>query len=155
MMNRFKQRFMVIFMPMLLLNYFVACAHKETTETAGIQAEVWELKITGDTEGTLKMVLRRAEIKRDTYSIAGEFSGNIIDHIGGQGQCVCKFKGKIEKNILSADFYGPAMMAGIGVQLTGTIKGNVSDSEGLGTFSLIHSMGSSDGEWTIKKIKPE
>jgi hypothetical protein len=143
---------MVVLLPVFVLNCFFALAHQDPADNSDAKDEVWELQLTGGTEGTLKLVLRRAKIEKDIYSIYGEFSGNIIDQIGGQGECICKFKGKIEKNILSADFYGPGVMADTDVELRGTIKGTISDFQGSGTFSLIHSMGFSDGEWTIMKI---
>ncbi len=119
----------------------------------GTEAEIWELQMTGDTRGTLKMALRRIEVGKDTYSIAGKFSGRIRDHESGPGLLRCKLKGKIEHRTLLADFTSYADTASY-VRLHGTMKGNLSESQGFGTWSLTHSQGSRAGEWTMKRIKP-
>jgi len=153
-MNRFKQKLIVVFLFVFALGSFYSCAHKEAADVMDTEAEIWELQLTGETKGKLKMMLKREEIEKDIYSIAGKFSGRIEDHIGGRGKLECKFEGKIEKNTLLADFTGYADMQNAGVSVDGTIKGTISKSQGSGTWSMTHSEGSSAGEWTIKIIKP-
>jgi hypothetical protein len=154
-MTKFRKVLMVVLFLVFVLNCSFALAHQDPADASDAKAEVWELQLTGDTEGTLELVLRRAKIEKDIYSIKGEFSGNIIDHVGGQGKCVCQLKGIIYKNVVMADFNGPVETADTEVDLKGTMKGTISDTKGFGTFSLTHSMGISDGEWTIKKTGRE
>lgn len=153
-MNRFKQKLIVVFLFVFALSSFYSCAHKEAADVIDTEAEIWELQITGETTGKLKMMLKREEIQKDIYSMAGKFSGRIKDHIGGRGKLECKLEGKIEKNTLLASFTGYADMEEAGVRVDGTIKGTISKSQGFGTWSMAHSEGSSAGEWTIKIIKP-
>jgi len=151
-MDKFRHVFTVVLFAVFVLNCFFALARQNPANTSDAKGEVWKLQFRGDTEGTLKLVLRRAKIEKNIYSINGEFSGSIIDRIGGQAECVLKLKGIIYKDLLLADFSGPAETVDTVVDLKGSMKGTISDTQGFGTFSLIHSMGFSDGEWTIKKI---
>jgi hypothetical protein len=153
-MSRFTQKLIVVFLFVFALSSFYSCAHKEPVDIIDTEAEIWELQITGDTEGKLKMMLTRERIEKDIYSIAGNFSGRIKDHIGGTGELQCKLRGKIEKNIFLGDFAGPADMGVMSVYVQGTMKGAISKSQGFGTWSLTHQAGSSAGEWAIKIIKP-
>lgn len=123
-------------------------------QTAYVGAETWELQLTGDTQGKLELFLEREEIVKDTYSVRGKLSGLVQDYHGGPLELRCKLEGKIESNIILADFTGYAAHVEIGsVFVTGTIRGAISKSKGLGNFSMKHSMGSSVGEWTMKQIK--
>jgi hypothetical protein len=110
------------------------------------------MQITGDTVAQYKMLLNRNEIERDVYSIDGEFSGMARDHIGGSGMVICTFRGKITRNNLEAVFIGTGDMI-THVNLTGRLWGTLSDTEGKGKFNLSHENGSSDGEWSMKRIK--
>ena len=109
--------------------------------------------ITGQTKGKLNMVLERVKTEKDMHSITGEFSGSIIDHAGGAGQLECVLEGKIQKNSIQISFSGEADVV-TKVSVDGTMKGTISDSHGFGTWSIVHSEGSSVGEWAMKKIKP-
>lgn len=119
----------------------------------GAETETWELQLTGEMKGTLKMILKRAQSETEIYSIAGKFSGKIHDYEGGLGRLSCKLKGKIEKGVFVASFTGYADLA-VNVRVKGTMKGTVSKSQGFGTWSLKHSQGSRAGEWTTKRLKP-
>lgn len=139
---------------MFALNSFYSyAADKEPTDIIDTKAEIWELQMTGQTKGTLKMVLKPVQTEKDICSIAGEFSGRIRDHLGGIGKVRCKLKGKIEKDSFLADFTGPADMRMCNVVVRGTMRGTVSKSQGSGTYRLRHARGSSSGKWTIKKIR--
>ena len=154
-MTKLRQVLTVVLFLVFVLNCFLALAHQDAADASDAKGEIWELQLTGDTEGTLKLVLWRAKIEKDIYSIKGKFSGSIIDHVGGQGECVFQLKGIINKNVVLADFNGPVETADTEADIRGTLKGTISDIQGFGTFSLIHSMGISDGEWSIKKPGPE
>ncbi|NIQ38805.1 MAG: hypothetical protein GTN81_09465 [Proteobacteria bacterium] len=144
-MNRVKKKLMGMFIFVFTLTCFYAFA-------GGAETEVWELQLTGDIKGTLKMKLERAQNERENYSITGKFSGKIHDYEAGLGRLSCKFKGKIEEGVFVASFTGYADLA-VNVRVKGTMKGTVSRLEGSGSWSLKHSQGSRAGEWMIKKIK--
>jgi hypothetical protein len=154
-MKRFKNKLIAVFLFVLALSSFhSSAAHKEPIDIVDTEAETWELQLTGHTKGTLKMTLRRGEIQKHICPIAGEFSGRIEDHIGGTGELRCKLEGKIEKNFLRAYITGHADMEKEPVLLSGTMKGTISQSEGLGTYRIAHPRGSSTGKWTLRKIEP-
>ncbi len=127
---------------------------QDLPQIADVGTEVWELEVTGDSTGKLEMVLERAEIENNIHSVSGKLSGLIHDYHGGPLELRCKLKGKIENNMLLADFTGYAAQVEIGnVYVTGTIRGTIIKSKGLGTWNMKHSMGSSVGECTMKRIR--
>ena len=153
-MKRFKQKLIVGFVFLFALNSLYSyAANKEPTDIIDTKAEIWELQMTGQTKGTLKMVLKPVQTEKDICTIKGEFSGRIKDHLGGIGNVRCKLKGKIEQDNLLADFRGPADMQRTNVFVKGTMRGTVSKFQGSGSYRLRHAIGSSSGKWTIKKIR--
>lgn len=154
-MNRVKQWLTLVFLIAFLPNCFFACAHKEVIETTASGAETWKLQLTGQTEGTLELILERAKIEGDSCSVTGKFSGPAVDYHGGAGELRCKLEGTIERNKILADFSGTFTGSEPGtVFITGTMRGTISESQGSGTWSIKHALGSSAGEWAITKIAP-
>jgi hypothetical protein len=138
---------------MLTLNYFshLACASPDDAENT--KTEMWVVQITGQTEGTLKMVLKREKVAESIFSVSGGFSGSIKDHIGGSGDVKCIVKGKIEKNNVLADFKGDANMEDAEIFIRGTMKGTITELQASGKWNVTHSRGESKGKWTIKLKK--
>jgi len=127
---------------------------QEHPQIADVGSEIWELEVTGDSTGNLEMLLERGEVENNTYSIKGRLSGFIQDYHGGPLELRCTLDGKIESNIILADFNGYAANVEIGsVFVSGTIRGAISKSKGFGTWNMKHSMGSSVGECTMKRIR--
>lgn len=151
-MIRIIQKIAVVGLAMAALISFHSCAHTDSSGMRGPQMEVWDMQITGDTVAQYKMLLNRNEIERDVYSIDGEFSGMARDHKGGSGMVECTYHGKITRNNLKADFIGTGNMITL-VHLSGSFWGILSDTEGKGKYSLSHELGSSNGEWSLKRIK--
>jgi hypothetical protein len=55
---------------------------------------------------------------------------------------------------LKADFSGVGdMTSGVHLSLSGRIWGTLSDTEGKGQYDVSHEYGSSNGEWSMKRIK--
>jgi hypothetical protein len=152
-MARLKLKFIVMFLFVLALNYFFACAHKEPAETENTEVEIWELQLTGGTQGNLNMLIKRTKIENDIYAIAGKLYGKIEDHIGGTGEADYKLEGKIERDVFKASFSGHSEMAEGPSDVSGRMRGTVSNSLGSGTWNAIHSLGSSAGKYTMKKIR--
>ena len=152
-MASLKLKFIVMFLFVLALNYFFACAHKEPAETENTEVEIWELQLTGGTQGNLNMLIKRTKIENDIYAIAGKLYGKIEDHIGGTGEADYKLEGKIERDVFKASFSGHSEMAEGPSDVSGRMRGTVSNSLGSGTWNAIHSLGSSTGKYTMKKIR--
>ena len=152
-MENLKLKFIVMFLFILALNYFFACAHKEPVVTGDTEAEIWECQLTGGTQGNLNMLIKRTKIENDIYAIAGKLYGKIEDHIGGTGEADYKLEGKIERDVFKASFSGHSEMAEGPSDVSGRMRGTVSKSLGSGTWNAIHSLGSSAGKYTMKKIR--
>jgi hypothetical protein len=154
MMNRFKRNLVMLSLFLFGLSSFYSCAHKEPIGGGNTKVEPWELQLTGETVGTLKMLLERTEVKKGGYAITGKISGAIRDHIGGQGEAGYKLKGKIDNNVLVATLNGHSEMSTGFIFTSGSMRGTVSKSQGSGTWSIRHAGGWSAGEYTMKKIAP-
>ena len=146
------QKIAVVGLAMAALVSFNSCAHTDSSGRQDPRTEVWDMQLTGETVGQLKMLLNRKEIERDVYSIEGEFSGMAIDHIGGGGMVECTYQGKITRNDLKFDFSGTGNMMAL-VHLRGSFWGTLYDTEGKGKYYLSHEQGSSNGEWRMKRVK--
>jgi hypothetical protein len=135
-----------------MLPGFAVCDHKELNEPGDIEVEIWELQLTGQTVGTLKLTLYRTKMNEDAFYVTGEMSGAIRDHRGGLGEADYKLKGKIKKNIFSVSINGDSEMAEGPSVVYGSMKGSFADSHGSGTWHVAHNRGTSSGEYTMKKI---
>ena len=83
-----KPKFVVVLLSLFALfalNFFFSCAHNEPMRTEGTEVEIWDLRLTGDTQGNIRMLLERTEIEKGIYAIAGKLKGKIDDHVGGIG----------------------------------------------------------------------
>jgi hypothetical protein len=152
-MERLKLKFSAVFLCVVALNHFFSCAHKESTVTGDTEVETWELQLTGDTQGRLKLLIMRTKIENDTYAIAGKLYGKIEDHIGGPGQAAYELEGKIEKDVFKARFSGHSDMAEGPSDVSGHMRGSVFKSRGSGTWNAVHSLGSSAGNYSMKIIR--
>jgi hypothetical protein len=152
-MIRSHQRIAGVILCFLPLIAFPSCTHKEPTERLGSKVEVWEMHITGETEATYRMQLRKARVEKDLYSIKGQFSGMADDHIGGRGRVECIFNGKIEGNHIKADFTGHGDMA-ISLSISGSFWGTLYESKGSGEWRVSHEEGQSIGHWTMRRVSP-
>jgi len=125
----------------------------QPVDAAGTNAEMWELAITGDTEGKLKMVFERMQTSHDIYSLTGKFSGDVNDYQGGFGQCSFKLQGKIDSGKIVATFNGFCGMSEWDMTPKGYLKGTLSDTQGSGTYRIDQDKGYSEGKWTLKRTK--
>jgi hypothetical protein len=149
-MRAFSPRIMVVFLFVGTLACSAACTHKGPVGMSDSGMEVWELRVTGETEAQFRMLLRRVRVDKDVWSVNGEFSGIADDHIGGSGMVECTFQGKIEGHKIKASFRGHGDMA-ISLSLSGSLWGTLFDSKGSGEWQLSHEEGQSQGQWTMKR----
>ena len=105
-MARLNSRFLVVLLFVFSMSYFFACAHRGLIDTADTEVEIWELQLTGQTQGTLSMLIKRTKIPNDIYVIAGKFYGKIDDHIGGKGKADYKLEGRFKGGFFKANFSG-------------------------------------------------
>ena len=135
------------------LNYLFSCAHGEQFDPGDTEVEIWELQLTGGTQGNLNMLIKRTKIENDIYAIAGKFYGKIKDHKGGAGEVDYKFEGKIDKDIFKISFSGHSEMAEGPSYVSGSMNGTIFKSQGSGTYRALHSLGPSTGKYTMKKSR--
>jgi hypothetical protein len=152
-MTKLKFRFIAVLAFVAIQSILFACASNAPTVTAMAEVEAWELELTGQTVGNLKMTLKRIRIDEDMYSITGKISGSIKDDRAGLGDADYKLKGKIDKGILTASLGGRSEMAEGPSAVSGRMKGTVSGSLGSGTWRVSHVYGYSAGKYTMKKIE--
>ena len=131
---------------------FVGCAATQTSVPEGVETESWQLELTEQTQGMLEMTLWRQEIHSGSFKVGGTITGKIEDHLGGTGNLKLSIDGTIENNILKAKLNGNAKLSEGPSSVTGTIKGTISHSEGLGTYSTKNKLGISAGNYKITKI---
>ena len=98
--TRLNSRFIVALLLVFSLSYLFSCAHGEQIDLGDTEVEIWELQLTGGTQGSLNMLIKRTKIENDIYAIAGKFYGKIEDHKGGAGEADYKFEGRIEGDFL-------------------------------------------------------
>jgi hypothetical protein len=150
--TKLKQHLMVFFLFIFVPNCFFTCSHKQSIDIKEAEAEIWELQLTGEVVGKLKMLLTRIKIENDIYSITGKISGRLKDFRAGTGTADYKLEGTIEKGICKANFNGSSNMEVGHSPTSGSITGTVSKSQGSGKYSVLHALGSSYGYYTMKKI---
>ena len=107
-MTRFNLRFNALLLLVFSMSYLFSCAHGDQIDPGDPEVEIWELQLTGQTQGTLSMLIKRTKIQNDIYVIAGKFYGKIHDHIGGKGEANYKLEGRIE-----GDFFNFSLTVGL------------------------------------------
>ena len=154
-MTRFNSRFNALLLLVFSMSYLFSCAHGDQIDPGDPEVEIWELQLTGQTQGTLSMLIKRTKIQNDIYVIAGKFFGKIHDHIGGKGEADYTLEGKIEGDFFKASFAGHSEMAEGPSHVSGSINGTISESQGSGTWRALHALGPSTGKYTMKKSRPK
>ena len=91
-MIRLNSRVRVGLLLLFSMSYLFSCAHGEQIDPEDPEVEIWELQLTGGTQGNLNMLIKRTKIGNDIYALAGKFYGKIHDHIGGKGEADYKFR---------------------------------------------------------------
>lgn len=152
-MTRLNSRFNTLFLLVFSMSYLFSCAHGDQIDPGDAEVEIWELQLTGQTQGTLSMLIKRTKVENDIYVIAGKFYGKIDDHIGGKGEADYKLEGRIEGDFFKASFSGHSEMAEGPSDVNGSMNGTIFLSHGSGTWSALHSLGPSTGKYTMKKSK--
>ncbi|MBT8356333.1 MAG: hypothetical protein HKO79_12455 [Desulfobacterales bacterium] len=152
-MSNLKQKHLIFFILFFALTYFSACVHQQQIDPKDTNVEVWELKLSGQTEGKLEMLMKRDEIGEGIYSIIGKISGTIDDHRGGLGDADYKFNGKIENNAFSIHLGGHSEMAEGPSSIIGKLNGIVELSKGSGQWVVTHALGSSTGKYVMVKLR--
>jgi hypothetical protein len=152
-MSRLNSRFNAFLLFVFSIGCLFSCVHGDQIDPEDTQVEIWELQLTGQTQGTLSMLIKRTKIQNDIYVIAGKFYGEIDDHIGGKGEADYKLEGRIEGDIFKASFSGHSEMAEGPSYVNGSMNGTIFKSQGSGTWSASHSLGPSSGKYTMKKSR--
>ena len=140
--------FLFVFVPIC----FFTCSHKQSIDLSETTAEIWELQLSGEIVGNLKLSLTRIKVNNGIYTITGEISGKLKDRRAGTGTAEYELEGKIEKSVLNGNFSGSSKMEIGSSPTSGTIKGMVFESQGSGKYSVLHALGSSHGYYIMKKI---
>ena len=152
-MAKFKKHLMGYFLFVLVPIFFFTCSHKQSIDLRETTAEIWELQLSGEVVGNLKLSLTRTKIKNDMYTITGEISGTLKDRRAGTGTAEYELEVKIEKSVFNGNFSGRSKMEIGSSPTSGTIKGMVYESRGSGKYSVLHALGSSHGYYIMKKIQ--
>lgn len=152
-MSNLKQKHIGFFLFFFALTYFFACAHQQPIDPKDTDVEVWEIKLSGQTEGKLEMLMKRVEIGEGMYSIIGKISGTIDDHRGGFGEADFKFKGKIENKVFSVHLGGHSETAEGPSSIVGKMNGTVEMLQGSGHWAVSHALGSSSGKYVMVKLR--
>ena len=152
-MTNLNPRFIVALLLVFSMSYLFSCAHREQIDPGDTEVEIWELQLTGGTQGNLNMLIKRTKIENDIYAIAGKFYGKIEDHKGGAGEADYKFEGRIEGDFFKASFSGHSEMAEGPSYVSGSMNGTIFKSQGSGTWRALHSLGPSTGKYTMKKSR--
>ena len=152
-MTRLNSRFKLGLLLVFSLSYLFSCAHGEQIDPGDPEVEIWELQLTGGTQGNLNMLIKRTKIENDIYAIAGKFYGKIEDHKGGAGEADYKFEGRIEGDFFKASFSGHSEMAEGPSYVSGSMNGTIIKSQGSGTYRALHSLGPSTGKYTMKRSR--
>jgi len=148
----FKKHLVVFILFVFVPICFFTCSHKQSIDIKETEEEIWELQLTGEIVGKLKLSLTRVKIKNDIYTITGKVSGRLKDQRAGTGTAEYKLEGKIEKSVFNGNFSGSSYMEVGSSPTSGTINGMVFKSQGYGKYSVSHALGSSHGYYIMKKI---
>jgi len=152
-MSDLKAKHIGFYLFVFALSYFVACAHQQPIDPKDKDVEVWELKLSGQTEGKLEMMMKRTEISEGMYSIIGKISGEIDDHRAGSGEADFNFKGKIENNVFSVNIGGQAEMTEGPSSVVGKMNGTFETGQGSGHWTVSHALGISSGKYVMVKLR--
>lgn len=152
-MTRLNSRFNALFLLVFSMVCLFSCAHGDQIDPGDPEVEIWELQLTGETQGIISMLIKRNEIDNGVYAIVGKLCGKIDDHIGGKGEADYKLEGRIEGDIFKASFSGHSEMAEGPSYVNGSMNGTIFESQGSGTWSALHSQGPSTGKYTMKKSR--
>ena len=151
-MIKLKKDLMVFFLFVFVPICFFTCSHKQSLDIKKSEAETWELQLTGEIVGKLKLSLTRIKIKNDIYTITGKISGRIKEQRAGNGIADYQLEGKIEKSVFNGNFSGRSNMEVGSSHTSGTITGMVFKSQGSGKYSVLHALGSSHGYYIMIRI---
>ncbi len=126
-------------------------------DLTGAKEEVWELQLKGEWKAKFKVVFKKASPEKDVFILSGKFAGKIDDSQWGNLDTRLKLEGKSENNsfvaVLSGHVAGTeSTAASYSGLVKGKFKGTLSNSQGSGTYEIIHNWGAPGGEWTLKKI---
>ncbi|MGD8667296.1 MAG: hypothetical protein PVG59_19340 [Desulfobacterales bacterium] len=134
--------------------FFQACRSDSLSNNRDSDTEIWEIELSGNTEGKLQMRLEKKKIGTAKYSISGRLYGTINDYRWGIGEADYKLSGTIENQSIKASFSGLSDMAEGPSGSNGNFSGTLSDSQGSGIWKIIiHARGRSDGTFIMKKIE--
>lgn len=150
--DRLNLRFIAGLLLVFSLGYLFSCAHGEQIDPGDTEVEIWELQLTGETQGIIN-ILKKTEIENGVYAIVGKLCGKIDDHIGGKGEADYKLEGRIEADFFKASFSGHSEMAEGPSYVSGSISRTIIKSQGSGTYRALHSLGPSTGKYTMKKSR--
>lgn len=150
-MTKLKPHILVVLLLVALPISFFTCSPKQSIDTEELEKEIWELHLTGEVVGKLKMVLIRTKTEGQISTITGQLSGRLKDYRAGTGTGDYKLEGKIEKDLFKADFSGNSNMEAGPSPTSGRLSGTVYKSKGSGKYSVLHAFGSSHGEYFMKK----
>jgi hypothetical protein len=153
MMMKLKHMFIPFVTFVAILSILFACASQTPTIAGKANVEAWEVELTGQTVGKLKMTLKRYYVESDIHSFKGKLTGPIQDHRGGFGDAEFNVKGKINKSVFTTNIGGYANMSEGPSTVSGSMKGKIISSQGSGTWRIIHALGISTGKFTMKKIE--
>ncbi len=151
-MIQLKDKLILYFVFVFLLS-LLSCADMAPSVAKNAEAEIWQLEFSGQTRGNLEMTLNRIEIIKDAYSVSGKIVGEIEDHLGGSGIADFTLEGSIKDGVLKSSLNGHAAVAEGLSPTNGTLQGDLSDVEGSGTWTIMHTLGSSSGNYTMKRAK--
>jgi hypothetical protein len=145
-------KFILVLICLAISNYLFACTTNTPVKNKQVAVEIWQIELTGQTEGKLKMVLKLSNSENDIHSFKGKLTGPIKDYQGGMGDADYKLRGKINKDVFTANIGGHADMAAGPSSVNGKMQGKIVGSQGSGTWRVIHALGLSSGKYTMKKI---
>ena len=136
----------------ILLFCFVSGAFCGTKKQAG-QAEIWKGSLPGMANGTLILEVETRKAAQSEKKVKGRLK-MIIDSVAGgfgRGRCDGTITGRIKENVMKAAFSGTAYVSEGDAELTGTLKGEFSETSARGTYHFSTGMESYRGKWTLEK----
>lgn len=149
-MIKMKETLIVCFCIIVSLNA-LGCANMAPSVAKDAETEIWQLEFSGQTRGNLELTLHRVETQMGVYSVSGTLVGEVEDHLGGSGEADFALKGIIKDGVLKSSLNGSAAVAEGLSSTDGTLQGTISDLEGSGTWTIMHTLGSSSGNYTMKR----
>ena len=151
-MTTLKPHILAVLLLVVLPVCFLTCSPKQSIDTEEFEKEIWELHLTGEVVGKLKMVLIRIKTEAEITTITGQLSGRLKDYRAGTGTGDYKLEGQIEKDVFKANFSGNSNMEAGPSHTSGRLNGTIYKSKGSGKFSVLHAFGASHGDYIMRKI---